>query len=134
MAKEIEYKKKITNANTQYVKLKLTDKKYILDELNQLSQILDQLNDTYYSGNNQSIIKELYEQFNNPNKQLPKHTDNNYKHNSVYSFVSGLLHNLSTNQRDLTLKNIQALEYIINEFYYLNFKSCLSKVVFIEKS
>jgi hypothetical protein len=103
--KTIRYVPKITGAKTEYRDIDVADMAYIQQELIRWVARIGEL-DMERDKEIKSIRTALHER----NTNLPR---GRLGHNSVTSFVSGLLHNLLFGgQRDLTRIQMEALETI----------------------
>jgi hypothetical protein len=118
--KTIKYKKKETNANTQYVEVNPTDLDFILNQCKQLVDVATQCKE--------HKIKEG-DDFFKPSVLMPKQSTG--KRNTAESMCSGVIDNFSSGQRDLTEKTMTGLheafkvgEAIIEDFHSVEFEEC----------
>ena len=120
--KTIHYKKKDTNANTQYVEVNPSDLDFILKQCETLVTVANQCKE--------HKIKEG-DDFFKPNVLMPKQSTG--KRNTAESMCSGILDNFKSGQRDLTDKTMQGLheafkvgEAIIEGFESVQFEEAES--------
>lgn len=106
MAKQINYDPKITNANTQYNKIDITDMAYVQGQLIRYMALMGELS-KYRDREITNIINQWYKK---RTQTLPKSTTGQ---NTPESFIAGLLNNLMFgNQNDLSQTQMDALENI----------------------
>ena len=106
--KTIPYIPKRNNANTEYRKIQIENREYIIKQLLDLQQLIRECEISH-----NDIAQEFYALVSLRRPDLPKHGYYPYKHNSIQSFVNGIIGNFTVGtQYDFSDKTCTALEYI----------------------
>ena len=126
--KTIYYTPKQTSANTQYVDIHQLDKRYIIARLRDLVEFCEII--ATVKDRSARPIQELLV---TPISDLPKHAQPPYGRNSIYTYGSGLLDNITLNgQRDFSEKNLDGLRVIFDVLHELVYDN--EVVEFVQKT
>jgi len=127
--KRMNYKRKVTKANTVYTDLALQDQQYLKKELGDVQIMLDAV---VSASAKDKDYEDMAATFTENRSDLPRRGEYPFKHNSIKDFVDGLIHNFdSGNQRNYSEKQLRGLEVVFGVLHDI-FPEHIEDIEFVE--